>query len=95
MWSLHLGATMPHASNPKTFEELVGKQPKVDVLLARVCEVTGWNYLKTRYHYFDKRSKALSLSYLRDVRLKSQKVHCTLSNIKHAGVQHGNHSESD
>lgn len=78
---------MPHASNPQTFEKLVGKQPKVECLIARVSEVTGWGYLKSRYHYFDKRSKSLSLTHLREI--SSQKIQKVRSNITSNHIKRG------
>lgn len=86
---------MPHAFNPKTFEQLVGKQPKLEVMLSMVSEALNWPYLKARYHYFDKRSKTLSLAYLAQVRANQSRVRCNLNNIKHAGVKHGNSKASD
>ncbi len=85
---------MPHAFNPKTFEQLVGKQPKLEDMLSMVSEALNWPYLKARYNYFDKRSKTLSLAYLEHVCSKSQKVHLK-HNINHAGVKHGNSKKSD
>jgi len=69
--------------------ELVGKQPKVECLLAAVCEATGWNYLQARYYYFDKRSKSLSLSRLERVRANIQKVRLKIQSI-HEGHDEDN-----